>query len=103
MTDRRFRPVVHRAASPLAVVAAAFGVHALIRFGGLWTFQLIPLSMVVVWLLPWRLCTREGRTAIGFRTPVSWWWMASGPAVGLAVLGIGAAVAWALFGSGPDN
>ena len=98
-----FRPIVRRAASPLAVVAAVFGVHALIRFGGLWNFQLIALSMVVVWPLPWLLCTREGRTAIGFRAPVAWWWMGSGPALGLAVLGIGAAVAGALFGGGADN
>lgn len=98
-----FRPIVRRTASPLAVVAAVFGVHALIRFGGLWNFQMIALSMVVVWPLPWLLCAREGRTEIGLRAPVSWWWVVSGPAVGLAVLGIGAAVAWALFGSGPDN
>ena len=103
MTDQVFRPIFRRLASPLLIVAAVFGVHASIRFGGLWNFQLIALSMVVVWPLPWLLCAREGRTEIGFRVPVSWWWMLSGPSVGLAVLGIGAAVAWALLGDGPDN
>ena len=98
-----FRPTARRFASPRAIVAAVFGVHAAIRFGGLWNFQFIALSMVVVWPLPWLLCAREGRTEIGFRVPVSWWWMLRGPAVALAVLGIGAATAWALFGSGPDN
>ena len=103
MTDRLLRPTFRRFASPLVIVAAVFGVHASIRFGGLWNFQLIALSMVVVWPLPWLLCAREGRTEIGFRVPASWWWMLCGPSVGIAVLGIGAAVAWALFGSGPDN
>ena len=98
-----FRPAVRRFVSPVVLVAAVFGVHAAIRFGGLWDFQLIALSMVVVWPLPWLLCAREGRTEIGFRAPGSWWWMLGGPAVALAVLGIGAATAWALFGSGPDN
>ena len=103
MTNQVFRPAVQRFVSPLVLVAAVFGVHAAIRFGGLWNFQLIALSMVVVWPLPWLLCAREGRSEIGLRAPVSWWWMLSGPAAGLAVLGIGAATAWALFGSGPDN
>ena len=103
MTEQMFRPTVRRFASPLVIVAAVFGVHAAIRFGGLWNFQLIALSMVVVWPLPWLLCGREGRTEIGLRAPVSRWWMLSGPAASLAVLGIGAATAWALFGSGPDN
>lgn len=98
-----FRPAVRRVASPLVVVVVVFGVHASIRFGGLWDFQLIVLSMVVVWPLPWLLCAREGRAEIGLRAPVSWWWMLSGPAAGLAVLGSGAATAWALFGSGADN
>ena len=103
VTVQMFRPIVRRVVSPLAVVAAVSGVHTLIRFGGLWNAQMIALSMVIVWPLPWLLCTRQGRTEIGFRAPVSWWWMLGGPAVGLAVLGIGAAVAWALFGSGIHN
>ena len=98
-----FRPAVQRFASPVVLVAAVFGVHAAIRFGGLWDFQWVVLSMVVVCPLPWLLCAREGRAEIGLRAPVSWWWMLSGPAAGLAVLGIGAATAWALLGSGPDN
>ncbi len=98
-----FRPAVERLVSPVVLVAAVFGVHAAIRFGGLWNFQFIALSMVVVWPLPWLLCAREGRADIGLRAPVSWWWMLSGPAASLAVLGIGAATAWALFGSGSDN
>ena len=64
---------------------------------------MIALSMVIVWPLPWLRCTRQGRREIGFRAPVSWWWMLSGPAIGLAVLCIGAATAWGLFGSGSDN
>ena len=98
-----FRSRVRRVAPPLGIVAAAFGVHALIRFGGLWNPQMIALSMVIVWPLPWLLCARQGRREIGFRAPVSWWWMLRGPAVGLAVLGVGAVTAWAFFGSGPDN
>lgn len=98
-----FRPIIRRAAPPVVLVSAIFGLHAAIRFGGLWNFQLIALSMVVVWPLPWLLCAREGRTGIGLRAPESWWWMLSGPAASLAVLGIGAATAWALFGSGSDN
>ena len=101
--DQMFRSIFRRASSPLAIVAAVFGVHTLIRFGGLWNARMIALSMVVVWPLPWLLCARQGRREIGFRAPVSWWWMLSGPAMGLAVLGIGAATAWVLFGSGPDN
>ena len=98
-----FRPAVQRFVSPVVLVAAVFGVHALIRFGGLWNFQFIALSMVVVWPLPWLLCAREGRRGIGFRAPVSRWWMLGGPAVALAVLGTGAATTWALFGSGANN
>lgn len=98
-----FRPIIRRAAPPVVLVSAIFGLHAAIRFGGLWNFQLIALSMVVIWPLPWLLCAREGRTELGFRAPVSWWWTLGGPAVALAVLDIGAATAWALFGSGSDN
>ena len=103
MSDQTFRPVVRQIASPVTVVAVVFSVHALIRFGGLWNPRMIALSMLIVWPLPWLLCTTHGRKDLGFRAPVSWWWMLSGPTIGLAVLGIGAAAAWTLFGSGSDN
>lgn len=102
-TNSMFRSVVRRAASPPAIVASVFAVHALIRFGGLWSFQMIALSMVIVWPLPWLLCTKQGRTEIGLRAPVSWRWLLAGSAVALGVLGIGAATAWAFLGSSSDN
>lgn len=103
MPDSTFRSFVRRMASPPAIVASVFAAHALIRFGGIWSFQMIALSMVIVWPLPWLLCTRHGRREIGLRAPVSWWWLPTGSAVALAVLGVGAATAWAFFGSSADN
>ena len=43
---------------------------------------MIALSMVIVWPLPWLLCTRHGRREIGLRAPVSWWWLPTGSARG---------------------
>jgi len=84
-------------------VALLFLGHAVVRFGGLWNPQLIPLSMIIIWPLPWLLCPRDGRRAMGLTAPTSWKWFGVGPVVAGGVLAGCAGAAWAAFGWGPAN
>lgn len=94
-----------RAAFPRAavLVAAFFGVHAAIRFGGLVNPGWIPLSMVLVWPLPWLLSPRAGRRALGFRAPDRFAWFLLATAAALAALAVCALLAWGWFGPGEAN
>lgn len=99
-----FRPVIHRLISESwLLLVLIFAIHAIIRFGGLWNAMLIPLSMIILWPLPWLLLSSPARVAMGFKAPDSKWWLLTGPAAALAVLAVCAAVAWLIFGSGDDN
>lgn len=80
-----------------------FDVHILIRFGGLWSSYFIPLSMLILWPLPWILSDSDNRTELGFRAPKSWSWLITGPIVSLAVLGLCVGLAWGIFGTSPNN
>ena len=85
------------------LVAGLFVVHALLRFGGLWNPLYIPLSMILIWPLPWLLASPAGRRRMGFRMPKSGRWFVLGPTVALGVLALCAAIAWGFFGSGTAN
>ena len=99
-----FRPAIDRRIySPLLLVGMLFLLHAAIRFGGLNNPLLIPLSMVIIWPLPWLLSGREGRKTMGFHGVASAWWFVTGPVLALAILLLTALAAWLFFGHGESN
>ena len=88
---------------PWVIATIIFAIHAIIRFGGLWNPQMIPLSMVIIWPLPWLLSSHEARIRLGFRSSISWSWFLYGPVLALAALATCAVAAWAIFGDGNGN
>lgn len=62
-----------------------------------------PLSMVILWPLPWLLSSRKGRSTIGFKGPVSWHWFLTGLIIALAALAVIAGSAWIAFGDSNSN
>lgn len=92
------------AAGPsIGLAAAVFAAHAALRFGGMRQPALVPLSMVIVWPLPWLLLDREGRRRIGIRRPRRRGWIGIAGLAGLGALATCAAVAWLVFGDGSSN
>ncbi len=81
----------------ISLVLAVFLVHSIIRFAGLWNPIYVPVSMVILWPLPWLFLHKESRYEARFRSPASWTWFLIAPA--LAVLGTAAcaALAWLSF------
>ena len=79
---------------------AVLSVHVAIRFEGLADEKFFPLSMLVLWPIPWILANREGRRLIGLATAPS---LFTGLLCGLALLAVSAAVAWGAFGPGQQN
>lgn len=80
-----------------------FDIHAFIRLGGLWNSLFIPLSMIILWPLPWLLCDKESRRAFRFKSPVSWNWLIYGPLLSLFSLAICVVLAWSIFGTTTEN
>jgi uncharacterized protein len=99
-----FRPVLRRFI-PVCwlLIVGIFLIHAFIRFGGIWYTLLIPLSMIVIWPIPWLLSTREARKAIGFKAPVSKRWFFLGPLYAMMALAVCAGMVWLIFGNRTDN
>lgn len=92
------------AAGPsVGLAAAVFAVHAALRFAGAWQPALVPLSMAIVWPLPWLLLDRDGRGRIGIRRPRRRGWIGIAGLAGVAALAACAAVAWLIFGDGGAN
>lgn len=85
------------------LVALIFGIHAVIRFAGLWNTLFIPISLLILWPLPWMLSSKPGREAMRFRLPMSAAWWAIGPATALGTLGVCGAIVWVLFGDSDTN
>lgn len=103
-TGDLFRPPIERLIPrPDLLVAGIFGLHTVVRFGGLWNPVCIPLSMVLIWPLPWLLSPRLARRRMGFRAPVSWRWFLVGPLAALGTLALCTASAWTVFGAGDAN
>ena len=99
-----FRPALVRLIpAGWLIISFLYLVHAAIRFGGLWNPLFYPLSMVVLWPLPWILSPGEGRDMMGFRRPLSGHWFGVGPLVALIVLVVFVLVAELLFGAGDSN
>ena len=98
-----FRPALQRLISPWLLVTCIFALHAVIRFGGLSNPLFIPLSMVIIWPLPWLLASRQGWQTMGFGAPTSWKWFLIGSVVALGTLLGCTVVAWTVFGEGQDN
>lgn len=84
------------------IVCMIFFLHASVRFGGLSNPFLIPVSMMIIWPLPWLLSTKNARKEMGFKGTDLWWYTA-GPLVTLAVLFITAGVTWCIFGDTDSN
>lgn len=78
-------------------------LHAAVRFGGLEDPSLIPLSMMIVWPLPWVLSAKHGRRMIGLRRPDHLIWFVFGAAAAAATLALCALTAWAAFSNGASN
>ncbi|MFO7799803.1 hypothetical protein [Rhodohalobacter sp.] len=70
-----FRPVL-RKIIPAAwlMITGIFLIHTLIRFGGIWNPLFIPISMMILWPIPWLFSTREARNGMGFKIPISNIW-----------------------------
>lgn len=88
---------------PWILAVFILDIHLFIRFGGLWNPLFIPLSMVILWPLPWLLSNKEGRRSLGFKAPTSWNWMIYGPVLSLGALAICAGLAWGIFGTTDEN
>ena len=92
-----FRPGIHRLLpQSWMVVCMIFILHASIRFGGLSNPLFIPVSMMVIWPLPWLISSKDARKMMGFRSATMWWYVA-GPLVALFVLFSTAGVTWWIF------
>lgn len=89
--------------APWIVTTALFVIHAAIRFGGLQDPSLIPISMMMIWPIPWILSAREGRSAIGLRRPDHLIWFVFGSLAAAVTLVLCALAAWAAFGTGGAN
>ncbi len=85
------------------LVALIFVAHASLRFGGVSNPLLVPLSLVMLWPLPWLLLDRYSRQDMGLQAPASssWYWIA--PLVGFAGFAVCAAVSWLVFGASENN
>jgi membrane protease YdiL (CAAX protease family) len=79
-----------------------FILHASIRFGGLSNPLFIPISMMVIWPLPWLISSKDARKMMGFRG-AKLWWFAAGPLVAVVVLFSTAGVTWWIFGDTDSN
>jgi membrane protease YdiL (CAAX protease family) len=73
-----------------------------LRFSGLWHPGLVPLSMVIVWPMPWVISDRFDRSDVGFRLPAFPWILLAGAAGTLSVTAC-ALAAWVVFGASDDN
>jgi membrane protease YdiL (CAAX protease family) len=98
-----FRHGIYRVFNnPWMVLWFIFLMHASVRFGGLYSSYLIPISMVLLWPLPWLLCPRSIRIEMGFRWTGSWWYVA-GPFFSVVVLLLTAGITWLVFGKTDSN
>ncbi len=102
--EKLFRPILTKIFPKAWILAILlFDIHLFIRFGGLWSTLFIPLSMIILWPLPWLLCDKEGRRSFRFKSPVSWNWVIFGPLLSLLCLGICFGLAWSIFGATDEN
>lgn len=99
-----FRPFVSNTFSTAWVlIGTLFIIHAAIRFGGLWNPIIIPISLVMLWPLPWLLAGPEGRKAMAFKGANSLHWYITGPLTALLLLVLMTAVVWGLYGNSESN
>jgi len=87
----------------LALVLVVFVVHAILRFAGLWHPMYVPVSMAMLWPLPWLLLSKDSRYEVRFRTPVSKTWFFRAPLVGACLVAACATIGWLAFGDGDSN
>ncbi|NBC65711.1 MAG: CPBP family intramembrane metalloprotease [Bacteroidetes bacterium] len=99
-----FRPTLSNVFPKAWILALLlFYIHALIRFGGLWNSFLIPLSMIIIWPLPWILSGKEARRNIRLRSPTSWNWLVNGSLFAVVALFFCISLAWLIFGTSENN
>lgn len=77
-------------------------IHSIVRAASLWRPGLLPISMVLLWPMPWLLSNRIGRRTLGLRATSRAWVLVSVPLGAIALFGC-AFAAWALFGTGEHN
>ena len=73
--------------------------RAKIRIGGIWSTLFIPLSMIIIWPIPWLFSTKEARNGMGFKAPKSKNWFLLGPLYALVALVISTSIVWVIFGN----
>lgn len=99
-----FRPTLSNLFPKAWILAVLlFDIHAFIRFGGLWSSLLIPLSMVIIWPLPWLLSDRKNRRNLGLRSSASRSWIINGPLIAIGTLVFCFTLAWGIFGTSENN
>ena len=98
-----FRPALLERFPVAGLIGGIFLAHLLIRFGGIWNVLFIPLSMVIIWPIPWLVSNRRARMNLGFKGPKSKAWFILGPLYALAALVVCIALVWLAFGSGDYN
>lgn len=85
------------------LVAALFLAHWLLRMGGLNQPMLIPLSLLLLWPLPWIFLSRDGRDTIGLRRATGLREYGWALLIAALALLISLLPPWLAFGGGADN
>ncbi len=85
------------------LITGLFLGHWLVRMGGLDQPMLIPLSLLLLWPLPWIFLSREGRHAIGLRCASSWRNYGWALLIAALALLLSLLPPWLAFGSGSNN
>lgn len=93
----------HILPSAIGWILLIFLIHLIIRFGGLLDPLFIPLSMVILWPLPWVLSDKDGRRELKIASLGSPLWFLTGPALAIALLAISAGASWIIFGTTGTN
>jgi len=93
----RFGPV------SLTLVLVVFLVHSILRFAGLWNPIYVPVSLIILWPLPWLFLPKGPRYGARFRRPLTWTWFLIAPALGVLGALACAAVAWLSFDNTDAN
>lgn len=85
------------------LVSTLFLCHWLLRMGGLGQPWLIPLSLLLLWPLPWIFLSRAGRQMSGIRRANSGIWYGIAVLIAALALLISLLPPWLAFGGGADN
>ena len=63
----------------------------------------VPVSMAILWPLPWLLLSKDSRYEARFGAPESKIWFLKAPVVAICVIAACAVITWSVFGEGDTN